>query len=108
MPPIFEHPAEVGSFHRRMTWHRLSIPSNMQVFSMGMYCFVIILIISWATIPPTAAEMLCSSPPAARATSPAASAMRALWAMPGTRSFMEATISLAGSVSACEVALKAK
>lgn len=31
---------------RRSTWHRLSIPSNMQVLSTGMYCFVTILITS--------------------------------------------------------------
>lgn len=32
--------------YRRSTWQRLPMPSNMQVLWTGMYCFVIILIIS--------------------------------------------------------------
>jgi hypothetical protein len=56
----------------------LVIPSKMHVLSMGMYCFVMILIISCATIPPVKAEMLCNSPPLARATSSATFATRSL------------------------------
>lgn len=44
--------------YSRNTWHRLPIASKMHVLSTGTYCFVTILIISWATIPPAAAETL--------------------------------------------------
>lgn len=50
----------------------------MHVLSIGTYCFVMILIISWATIPPVNEEMLCNSPPLARATSSAALITRGL------------------------------
>lgn len=36
----------VTAAQRRSTWHLLLMPSNMQVLSTGMYCFVMILIIS--------------------------------------------------------------
>ena len=44
--------------YRRNTWHRLPIASKTHVLSIGTYCFVTILIISWATMPPVAAEVL--------------------------------------------------
>jgi len=50
----------------------LVIPSKTHVLSMGIYCLVMILITSCATMPPVKAEILCSSPPLARATSSAA------------------------------------
>jgi hypothetical protein len=48
----------LARFHNRRTWHRLLMPSNTQVLSTGMYCFVMILIASCATIPPVRAETL--------------------------------------------------
>lgn len=64
--------------HKRRTCVLLPIPSNMQVLSIGMYCLVMILMTSWEIIPPERAEMLCNSPPLARATSSAALDMRGL------------------------------
>lgn len=68
--------------HNRKSHHILSIcvllvmPSNMQTLSMGMYCLVMILMTSCATMPPVKDEILWSSPPLARATSSAASTTR--------------------------------
>jgi hypothetical protein len=55
------------------------MPSKMHVLSIGMYCLVISLIASCATMPPVSAEILCSSPPLVRATSSAASTRRVFW-----------------------------
>ena len=65
----------------------------MQVLSIGMYCFVMILMTSCATMPPVSAEMLCSSPPLARATSSAASTTRGVEEASGTASFIVPIIS---------------
>jgi hypothetical protein len=59
------------------------MPSKMHVLSIGMYCLVMILMTSCATIPPVNAEILCSSPPLARATSSAASIIRGVEAASG-------------------------
>lgn len=59
----------------------------MQVLSIGMYCFVMILMTSCATMPPVNAEILCSSPPLARATSSAASITRGDEEASGNASF---------------------
>jgi len=59
----------------------------MQVLSIGMYCFVMILMTSCATMPPVNAEILCSSPPLARATSSAASTTRGVEEASGNASF---------------------
>jgi len=67
------------------------MPSKMHVLSIGMYCFVMILMTSCATIPPVNAEILCSSPPLARATSSAASIIRGVEAASG-RVFLIASI----------------
>jgi hypothetical protein len=45
----------------------LLIPSKMHSLLIGIYCFVMTLMASCETIPPVREEMLCNSPPAARA-----------------------------------------
>jgi hypothetical protein len=52
--------------YRRRTAVMLLMPSNTQVLSTGTYCFVMTLMASCATRPPTKEEMLWSSPPRAR------------------------------------------
>ena len=59
----------LSTIYNLSTWVRLVIPSKIQVLSIGIYCFVIILMISCATMPPVRAAVLCSSPPFALATS---------------------------------------
>ncbi len=97
-----------SDFHILSTWVLLVIPSKMQVLSIGMYCLVIILITSWATIPPVNAEMLCSSPLLARATSFAAWTIRGLEVASGTDLLTVAIISGGLAVGTCEVAFKAR
>jgi hypothetical protein len=74
------------------------MPSNMQVLSIGMYCFVMILMTSCATMPPVSAEILCSSPPLARATSSAASTTRGVEAASGKTFLIVPMISDASEV----------
>jgi hypothetical protein len=65
----------------------------MQVLSIGMYCFVMILMTSWATMPPVSADILCSSPPLARATSSAASTTRGVEEASGSACLIVSIIS---------------
>lgn len=92
----------------RRTWHRLSIPSKIHVLSTGMYCLVTTLIISWATMPPITAEILCNSPPAARDTSSAAFFTLSLTMAAGTRWLTDARISSRVAVVLCDVAVRAR
>jgi hypothetical protein len=84
----------------------LVIPSNTQVLLIGIYCLVMILITSWATIPPVRAEILCSSPPLARATSSAASTRRWFSEAPRTSLLTVARISDELAEGTCDVAFR--
>jgi hypothetical protein len=77
----------------------------MQVLLIGMYCFVMILITSCATMPPVSAEILCSSPPLARATSSAASTTRGLEEASGSACLIVPIISAEFEVGRNVVAL---
>ena len=92
----------------RRTCVLLVMPSRMQVLSIGMYCFVIILITSCDAIPPIIAEILCSSPPLARETSSAAWTTRGLEQASGVVFLMVAMISDVLAEGTCEVAFKAR
>ena len=53
-------------FYNAQTLLELVMPSKTHVLSLGIYCFVINLMASCATRPPTNEEILCNSPPPAR------------------------------------------
>jgi len=88
------------------TWVLLVIPSKMQVLSIGMYCLVMILIPSWATMPPVNADILCSSPPLARATSSATCTSRRFLEASGMVLSIVARISDELEAGTWEVALR--
>lgn len=84
------------------------MPSNTHALSMGMYCFVMILMASCATMPPVRADMLCSSPPRARATSSQACMTRISSAASGTKPPTVVLIWSAVAVASWLVADKAR
>jgi len=76
----------------------------MHVLSMGTYCLVMILITSWDTMPPVNAEILCSSPPFARATSSAIWTTLSCEEAPGISLSIVARTSDELALGTCEVA----